>query len=155
MPFQFSLEAALRLRRSQQSQQELALQRANEQVSRIGRELEAIERESDRIAQSTKKAKQITGAELHFGSEHLRVLARRVLEAQRRLEQARAQQAAAAEGFRNSWQRREALEALRRHEQETFRFDAGRREQWDIDDAFLQRFPKRQFLPHQPGNTCR
>lgn len=144
MPFRFSLNPVLRLRQSELRQQELALQSANEQVSRILQEIEIIDREIRSISQI---AAGISGAELYFHHQQCEILSLRRLEALSRLNQVREFQAKAAEEFKHAWQRSEALETLRRRELESYAVEQTRREQRAQDDFFLQRKRMRSFLP--------
>lgn len=143
MAFQFTLDSLLRLRRSEQRQQELFLQKANEQVNGILRELEAIEDEAQQIAADTKSAAKISGAEIQFGEFRHQVLGARRRQAEPRLQSARQQQAFATAEFQRAWRRREALETLRERQRQSFVLAESHAEQRRQDDLFLQRRQKR------------
>jgi len=140
MTFRFSLESLLRLRRGEQRQQEQVLQRINEQVSRIVRELHAIHLES---LQTRRREPGLTGAELHFNEQRLAILESRRARAEMELCQARERQSFALAEFERIWQRREALETLQQRERQICLQQEQRREQRGQDDAFLQRKWKR------------
>src|SRR5258708_37697886 len=120
MPLRFSLDSVLRLRRSEQRQQELLLQKANDQVHRVLRELEVIAREVLQIVADGKSAGGITGAEIQFDQLRRQVLETRQAQAGQGLQQAREEQTMAASDFKRAWQRREALETLRELERQIY-----------------------------------
>lgn len=136
MGFRFSLEAILRLRRSEQRQQELILQRVNDQVNGILRELENIEQQI--ISINSSHSRTMTSAEYEFDGERIQLLSKHRLEAGSRLQHARQQQAFAATEFQRAWQRREVLETLQKREQETYLTDQARRMQAAQDELYLQ-----------------
>lgn len=144
MAFRFSLESVLRLRRSEQRQQEILLQKANEQVNTILRQIEMLETAAFALSPG---AQPVTGAELEFAAEQLRLLAMQRAEAESRLGAARERQRFAENEFRRVWQRREALEALCRREQELHHMQENRREQRLQDELFSQRTHGRHLLP--------
>ena len=144
MAFRFSLESVLRLRRSEQQLREIILQKANDQVAAILWHIETLEAAG--LALSV-RSRQITGAELEFAGEQLRVLAMRRAEALTSLENAREHQRLAENEFRQAWQRREALEVLRQREHELYRVQERRLEQRVQDDLFLRSTRNRHRLP--------
>jgi len=143
MAFQFSLEPVLRLRRSEQRQQELILQKMNEQVNRITFALQSIEDEIRQVSSERNHQADLIGAEIHFDQQRCDILAQRRAYREFLLQKAREQQAQAMKEFQRIWQRREALEILRRREQQAYVFEEARREQRVQDDLFLQRKQKR------------
>lgn len=154
MVFHFSLDAVLRLRRTQERQAELNLQRANEQVNRILLELEILDEEAGCILSTQRSKPETSGAELYFDEQRHAVLAMRRAEAAQRLHEASRRQALAAAEFQVTWQKREALETLRGSEFETYVLEESRREQRAQDDLFLQRSGFRRTLPISLGKRC-
>jgi flagellar export protein FliJ len=142
MAFQFTLDSLLRLRRSEQRQQELLLQKANEEVHRMVREIEALEDEAHQIA-SERTAAGTSGAEIQFGESRGQVLDARRSQAELRLQSARQQQPLAEQKFQRAWQRREAIATLRERERLCYILTESRLEQRRQDDLFLQRQRKR------------
>ena len=143
MAFHFTLDSLLRLRRSEQQQHELLLQKANEQVNHIAREIAAIEGEAQQMALENKSEAGISGAEIQFGEARGQVLEARRQQAEQQLQSARECQRLAAQQFQHAWQRREALETLRQRERQAFALAESRAEQRRQDDLFLQRRQKR------------
>jgi len=139
MVFQFSLKTVLRLRRSEQQQQEMTLQRLSEQVNRIAVELEAIDGEIRRLGRQANSECGITGAEIHFDQERCEILRQRRNETEGRLQAVRQQQIVAVKQFHRTWQRREALESLQQRQHQAYDVEEGRKEQRSHDDLFLQR----------------
>lgn len=137
MAFHFSLESVLRLRRSQQRQQELVLQRRNREVIRLRLQWASTRAEAARISSLSPDGR--TAAELQFDREHLTALAVRSAEIAEALQQAIAARELAAAEFRHAWQRRETLETLQKQARETWALDEARRAQRTLDDWFLAR----------------
>src|SRR5205823_5437623 len=142
MPFQFSLETLLRLRRSQQRQQEMLVQKANEQVNHLTAELHAVSRRLAEISCAV-AAGGISGAELHFDGSRRTVLQASRSRTESSLQQARERHAALAAELRSIWQQREVLETLRQQERYAYTLAEGRREQRRQDDQFLLQKRKR------------
>ncbi|HEX3738627.1 MAG TPA: flagellar FliJ family protein [Terriglobales bacterium] len=138
MAFQFSLEAVLRLRRSQQRQQEILLANANEKVNSLLRELENIAEEFARISPSG-MGSEIRGAELHFNESRRRVLQSRRQQIEQQLTKEREHQSAMAAELRKQWQAREVVETLREREFQTYSLEQSRYGQRVQDDLFLSR----------------
>ena len=86
MAFHFPLESVLRLRRSQQRQLELVLQRKNREVIRLRLEWANAKAEMARI--SALPAGGRTAAELQFDRERLATLDRRSAQIEEALQQA-------------------------------------------------------------------
>ena len=143
MAFRFSLEPVLRLRRSEQRQQELVLQRINEQVNRIILEINAIDDEMSQVSTARKSESAFTGAEIRFDQQRCDILAERRARTVLRLNEARERQSAAATEFQRMWQRRETLETMRRREQQAYELEERRRDQRVLDELFLQRRRRR------------
>jgi flagellar export protein FliJ len=146
MAFLFSLESVLRLRRGQQRQQELSVQRASEQLNCVGAELRAINSNLLELA-SSRSGPQVHAAELQFAREQRRVLEERRKQAQFELTKAFDRHSELVRGLRKIWQQREALEALRKREYDAYLREQGRREQATQDDLFLLRTRNRKPLP--------
>ncbi|HEX4756862.1 MAG TPA: hypothetical protein VH308_02730 [Terracidiphilus sp.] len=138
MAFQFSLEAVLRLRRSQQRQQEILLANANERGNSLLRELENIAEEFSRISPSG-MGSEIRGAELHFNESRRRVLQSRRQQIEQQLTKAREHQSAMAAELGKQWQAREVVETLREREFQTYSLEQSRYRQRVQDDLFLSR----------------
>ena len=149
MAFRFSLEPVLQLRRSQQRQQELILQKASEQTNRVSIELQMIDEEIQQVSSISKSKLEISGSEMQFDEHRCDILGRRRLQTLLRLNEARERQLLAATEFQRAWQKREALESLCRRERETYALEETRREQRAQDELFQQR--KRSFLPGALG----
>jgi flagellar biosynthesis chaperone FliJ len=137
MAFRFSLESVLRLRRSEKRQQELMLQKMNEQANRLQVHLEECEQAIRQLKCGTPD--EITGAEFHFEEQRRTVLELQRMEIAKRVLRAREQQAFAAQQFKEAWRRCEAIECLETHERKQYLSDADRRAQFSQDDLFLQR----------------
>jgi flagellar export protein FliJ len=139
MVFQFSLETVLRLRRSEQQQQEMTLQRLSEQANRIEVELQAIDDQIRRLSRQANSERGTTGAEIHFDQERCEIFRQRRNETEGRLLVVRQQQAVAVKQFHRTWQRREALESLQQRQHQAYDLEEVRKEQRSHDDLFLQR----------------
>lgn len=137
MAFRFSLASILRLRRSQQRQQELALQKKNIEVNKLSLELANTQAEIVHIASLPPHRR--SAAEIKFDQELLRTCNLRCVEIQERLRRSLAECDLAAAEFHRAWQRRETLETLQRQSQATFILDQSRHTQRELDDWFLQR----------------
>ena len=137
MAFRFSLESVLRLRRSQQRQQEFVLQRRNREVIRLRIEMVNTNAEMARI--SGQSLDRRTAAELQFDRERLATLAVRSAAISEALQHAIAAQEQVASDFRQAWQRRETLETLQSRACEAYAIDESRRTQRTLDDWFLAR----------------
>ena len=137
MGFAFAFEAVLRLRRSQQRQQELLLQKANEEVNAALREVRTIAQQFAQIASSFRLDSDLRASELHFNQMLCRALEERRQKGEERLAKFRGEQAALAAELRKVWRQREVLEALRRRHYQTYLLEQSRREQRTQDDVFL------------------
>jgi flagellar export protein FliJ len=141
MAFRFSLEAVLRLRRSQQRQQEILLANANEKVNFLLRELENIVEEFSRISRISPSGtgSEIRGAELHFNQSRRRVLQLCRQQIEQQLTKEREHQSAMAAELRKQWEAREVVETLREREFQTYSLEQSRYRQRVQDDLFLSR----------------
>ncbi len=117
----------------------LALQDANAQLSRAKNRLEELENflaqsaEADAAALAeARRAVEIQFANLVY--EQLQQACLQLRDEIRGLEEARQK---AAEAYRQAFREREILEALRSRERQAYRLEAARREQRELDAAFL------------------
>jgi flagellar export protein FliJ len=152
MAFRFSLDAVLRLRRSQQKQQELLLGRANEKINLLTRELRMIAGEFARASMPGKFTTDACASELHFNQSRRQVLELRRRQMDQLLLKAREEQSVITAELRTMWQAREVVETLRHREQQAYKFGQERREQRAQDDLYLlrkhsARSRNRSFLP--------
>lgn len=147
MRFHFSLESVLRLRRSQQRQQELRVHHATEQVTRTIERLRAMDAKTVLLS-SDYRAYDVRGAELEFVQEQRNVLEDLRRRTQFELAAARVRHSELLAGLRKIWQEREVLESLRKREFEIFLREQVRREQSVQDDLFLLRLRDRKPLPN-------
>ena len=144
MAFVFALESILRLRQSQQRQQELLVQKAHEEANRAVRELQAIAAEFVEISSGSQAAVGSPAAELQFNQTRCRVLEERRVIAGDRVAKLRELEAALAQELRKIWQKREILETLRREQLRTYVLEQNRCEQRIQDDLFLRQRRVRQ-----------
>ncbi|HEY7352453.1 MAG TPA: hypothetical protein VH596_06760 [Terriglobales bacterium] len=147
MPFRFSLDAPLRLRKSQQRQQELLVHRIQEQITQTLRELQAVAKKIAEISLNNRDSDSTRAAALHFDLVRREVLERHRAQVQSRLEKLREEQAAQFATLRKMWQRREVLESLREREKQQHSIMESRRDQQLQDDLFLMRKYSRRSLP--------
>ena len=139
MAFRFSLDAVLRLRRSQQRQQETFLQRANEKVNLLTRELRMIAGEFAGASTLGKFTTDVRASELHFNQSQRQVLESRRLQMEQLLLKAREEQSAMRVELSKVWRAREVIETLRNREHLAYTVERERREQRMQDDLFLLR----------------
>lgn len=137
MAFRFPLASVLRLRRSQQRQQELVLQKRNNDVNRLRSALGDTEAEMASISALPPNGQ--SAAEIQFDKERLHTLALRHAEIQDLLLRACTERDLAAAEFHRAWQRRETLDTLQNQREAAFAADQSRRAQRELDDWFLGR----------------
>jgi flagellar export protein FliJ len=152
MAFRFSLDAVLRLRRSQQKQQEIFLERASKKVNLLTRELRLIAGEFTRTSTTGNFTTNARASELHFNQSRRQVLESRRRQMEQLLLKAREEQSAMAAELRKMWQAREVVETLRSREHQAYTLEQERREQRTQDDLYLlrknaARLRNRSFLP--------
>lgn len=141
MAFHFPLEAVYHFRQSVERQQELRLRAANQQVAKVRHLIEQID---EGIRQLKVRCRQelangITGAEMQFILDTSAALMahRPDLEHElARLKNLRDQQQRV---FQQARREREMFESLRDQQLRAYRRDQDRREQRQLDDAFLLR----------------
>ena len=141
MAFRFPLQAVLHLRQSIEHQQELRLSAANQQVARVKRLIEQIDRCIQKSQQQSLRELGLgtSAAEIWFALEmesHLEAR-RRDLELERtRLTRFRDQQ---QQLFHQARQERETFAILREHQLREYQRDQSHREQRLLDELFLSR----------------
>jgi flagellar export protein FliJ len=139
MPFRFPLQAVLHFRQSLEHQQELRLRAANQQVARVRRVLDqhGARMQELRFRQARELAAGTTAAELRFTAlcesslEHQREELERELQ---RLQNLRDEQQRL---FVETRRQRETLAGLRDRQRSEYERKTARREQRQLDDAFL------------------
>ena len=139
MAFRFSLDAVLRLRRSQQKQQEIFLERASERVNSLTGELRIIAGEFAWASNPGKFTTDACASELHFNQSRRQVLELRRRQMEQLLLKAREEQSAMAAELRKLWKAREVVEMLRNREHQAYKSEHEHREQRTQDDLFLLR----------------
>lgn len=145
MPFHFSLQPVLHLRESLEHQQELRLRAANQQVARVRHMIEVVEQRRQELhsSQLQELGSGTTAAELRFGLQCEGELIRQRRELEQHL--AIAQQACEKqrELYQQAKRARETLESVRDQKFRLHQKMERRREQRNLDDAFLLR---REYL---------
>lgn len=141
MSFHFSLEALLRLRQSQEHQQELRLESANRAVTTLRGRLQALDTQIAGLTSFGTNELQAgtTMSELHFlhACREIALDTRKVLE--RELEKAEQLRAQCFRDYKNARMKRELLDSLREHQLKTQHQQESRRAQRELDDLFLLR----------------
>jgi len=146
MAFRFTLAPLLRLRQSLERQRALALQQAAFNLTRAQDSLAHLDRflVESTLADAASLAAGRAAAELQFASllreqlDHLRL---QLMEQIQRLELLRQQ---AALTYQQAYREREALETLRAHQRRAYQIEQLRRQQRELDAAFLlQRWNRR------------
>jgi len=139
MPFRFTLAPLLRLRQSIEREQALRLQAANVAVARTQDTLTRLERFLADSAQSDQAGLGAgrRGVELQFASlirTNLHILREQLLAELRELKHKRQQ---AAQEYQRAFMEREVLETLRKRQRQAYQIEALRREQREVDAAYL------------------
>ena len=140
MSFRFRLETILKLRRSQERAEQLALAGLRQQLAAIDRRLEEIQhaRALSREAMTRELASGVIANEVHFQFEcEKEEDARRLKLIERRIELEEEYQLQ-ARAFTESRQKRETLEKLSDDEKAAYVLDRNRREQQESDELFLR-----------------
>jgi len=145
MAFRFSLEALRKLRRSQERQQELMLQTANQQVSALQQQIAEIETQIQRAWDEglRKLENRVRASEVQFDLLCRSLLSQRQGALHKELLGAQALQAAQGLAFRQARRRREVLDSLRAQQLELSRREEMRQEQRRADEQFLLRSRRR------------
>ncbi|HUB02758.1 MAG TPA: flagellar FliJ family protein [Terriglobales bacterium] len=139
MAFRFALTPLLRLRKSLERQRALELQRASLNLARAEDTLAELERflEESAYSDSRSLAAGRVAAELHFASVLREQLERSRVQLQdgiRALDRVRRQ---AAIAYQHALNAREALETLRDQQRRIYEREQARREQQEVDTAYL------------------
>jgi len=148
MPFRFPLEAILHLRQSLERQQELRLRAANQQVARVRHMIDLLDGQvrEMRSRSGQQLLKGSAAAELHFALLCEQTLGRQRPLLQRellRLEQLRDEQ---QKTYAKARRERETFESLRERQRLEYQRETTRREQRELDDAFLLRKKRKNQL---------
>ena len=139
MVFRFTFASLLRLRQSIERQRTLKLQDANLQVSRAEERLAQLELSFSESAQSDAIALQAggTAAEVQFASvlrENLHLFRDELQSDIRKLKLLRQQ---ALGEYHQAYREREVLETLRARQRRAYQQEQGRRQQQELDAAYL------------------
>ena len=139
MVFRFTFASLLRLRQSIERQRTLKLQDANLQVSRAEERLAQLELSFSESAQSDAIALQAgrTAAEVQFASvlrENLHLFRDELQSDIRKLKLLRQQ---ALGEYHQAYREREVLETLRARQRRAYQQEQGRRQQQELDVAYL------------------
>jgi flagellar export protein FliJ len=138
MPFHFTLENILRLRRAQERQQELEVEAAAKNIASTIGQLHKLGEENSQLSASLRNP-DISGAEIAFIRMQCRVLEQRRTQTEQTLQKLREQQAVLIGELRRMWQQREVLETLRNREFTAYELEQSRRNQAEQDELFLLR----------------
>ncbi len=141
MAFEFSLESVLRLRLSQERQEQARLEIAAQQVQLAQERCEAIKKEKLELDAKMLAALQagMTSAELYFHRTSKAGLEWAEVEATQALEEARMQWNEQRLKFLAARRDRELLSSIRERRHEAYVIEQNRREQQQIDDLFAMR----------------
>ncbi len=147
MAFRFALQSVLHLREGLEHQQELRLRAANQKAAKVRHQIAHAGQQLRGLAsvQAQELRAGTTAAELRFAAQceaqvhrQLRELERQLAVAQRACDQQR-------EIFQQAKRERQKLESVRDQQARSYRKQAARREQRNLDDLFLMR---REYLSH-------
>jgi flagellar export protein FliJ len=141
MPFRFPLHAVLHFRQSLEHQQELRLRAANQQVARVRR---VLDQHSARVqelhaGQARELAAGTTAAELRFAALCKTALEHQRQELERELQRLQKLRDEQQKLFVEARRKSETLAGLRDNQRREYERQAARREQRQLDDAFLLR----------------
>jgi flagellar export protein FliJ len=141
MPFHFSLDAVLRLRRSQERLERLKLEAIASQHAQARARLGEITQASFELRRKFQQrlASYALGSELQLEME--REAAVNVLRAALRahIDELEQRRDAQVQVFHNAQRSREVLDDLRLRKLNLYLMERGRREQQELDDQFLMR----------------
>ncbi len=146
MPFRFTLAPVLRLRQSVERQRSLALQNAALQVARAQGTLAQLDLflSESATVDSASLTTGLTAAEMRFAGlvrEQIEQLRAHLREDVLRLEGIRRESAVA---YQQAFREREVLESLRTRQRRVYQIEQTRREQRQLDAAYLlQRWHRR------------
>jgi len=141
MAFEFSLESVLRLRLSQERQEQSRLEIVAQQLRLARERCEAIKKEKLELNEKTLAALQagMTSAELYFHHTSKAGLEWAEVEAAHAFEETRKQWDAQRLKFLAARRDRELLSSIRERRHEAWVIEQNRREQQQIDDLFAMR----------------
>lgn len=146
MPFQFSLQALLRLRQIYEQREQMRLTQLNAAHSRLRQEYEETGRlrreEFGRLGKRLRTG--ITGSEFRATTALLQQSANSQLLLKKEMKKLELQVRKETKIFLESQKKRKILESLRERELRAYELDENRHEQQRIDDLFVQR---RRFQP--------
>src|SRR5277367_4900129 len=139
MPFRFALAPLLRLRQSIERQRTLQLQEASMKVVRAQEALNRLDEFLSDSAQSdsTNLAGGRSGAELQFASVFRDNLHRYREELEEEVQKLEAARRLAVNAYRLAYRAREVLETLSARQQRAYQEEQMRREQRELDAAYL------------------
>ncbi len=139
MAFRFALAPLLRLRYSLERQRALALQQASLNVVRAQEALVRLDRFLDESARTDGRALEAgcPAAELHFAILLREQLIQLRVRLQAEIQSLETLRERAARAFRQALREREALEAVRAGQRRVYEQEQTRREQQELDAAFL------------------
>ena len=141
MPYHFPLQAVLHFRQSLEHQRELRLRAANQQVARVKR---VLDQHGARVQEHHANQRRdllagTTAAELRFAAMCESSLLHQRQELERDLQRLQNLRDEQQRLFVNARRQRETLAGLRDHQHREYQRRAARREQRQLDDAFLLR----------------
>jgi flagellar export protein FliJ len=141
MPFHFPLQAVLHYRESLEHQQELRLRAANQQVARVRRALEqqGARLQDLRASQGQELLAGTTAAEMRFTALCESALKHQQQQLERELQRVQSLRDEQQKLFVQARRQRETLAGLRDSQRRDYDRTTARREQRQLDDAFLLR----------------
>ncbi len=139
MPFRFPLEAVFHFRQSLERQQELRLRAANQQVLRVRHLIEQLDRRIEEVRNTQLQQLQAgtTAAELRFSMLGQAAFAQQRGELERELAHLQHLRDEQQKLFEHQRRQRETLEGLRDGQLRSYKREAARREQRNLDDLYL------------------
>ncbi len=141
MAFRSRLETLLKLRRSEERQQELLLLEANRIVSSLEEAIQCIEKRerSIRDQQLEELKDHLYGSQIHLDEASLVALRGHWRDLNTKLSAAVASRETRTRNFRLARRKREMVETLVSHQREEYLRQEVRNEQRNIDEVFLLR----------------
>ena len=139
MAFRFSLATLLRLRVSQEHQQELLLHSANQQLQRIAQDLASLQSLESDLSATAKSllAGGMAAVELHFVDQCLNQLERQKNLARKKIAEARRELTVRLAAFEEARRQRRMIEEIRDRQKNSYHQTEARREQRILDDLYL------------------
>jgi flagellar export protein FliJ len=141
MPFQFSLDAVLRVRQSLEHQKELLLREANHRVALVQGQIDDLKAAllSARQRELHQLSCGLSAAELHFDGLCRSAIEERLIALAKEMIAVRGVRDTCAARFRQAKQDREVVDTLRERQLRLYREFEARRQQREVDDLFLMR----------------